>query len=283
MTTDDRERRNKDERVSMDFSLKQGTFSTGLPYLAFGSGKPLVYLSGFTMTHTVPPPGPQRGRAARLVAPFVAGGYEVFWTNRRPGMAAGMTMGDVAAEHAEALRTRFAGPVPVLGHATGGSIALQLAVDHPEVVDRLVLASTAYALGPVGRHFHRDMVAAAGRGRSGMHRAAPGITRNPVLQRLLVAPLWLAGRLNPPPPDPSDMTAMLLAEDSFDVRDRLAEVTAPTLVLCGGRDHLWPPEMFDRTAAGIPGARLVRYARRGHNILAAPEFVQDVRSFLDAP
>ncbi|MFE7039796.1 alpha/beta hydrolase [Streptomyces atratus] len=267
----------------MDFPTRQGTFSSGLPHLAFGSGKPLVYLSGFTMTHTVPPPGPQRRRAARLVAPFVAAGYEVFWTNRRPGMPVGTTMGELADEHAEALRTRFSGPVPVLGHGTGGSIALQVAVDHPEAVDRLVLASTAYALGSAGSRFHRDLLAAAERGRSGMHRAAPAITRNPVLQRLLVAPLWLAGRLDPPPPDPSDMKAMLLAEDSFDVRDRLAEVTAPTLVLCGGRDHMCPPEMFDETAAGIPGARLVRYPRRGHNILAAPEFVHDVRAFLDTP
>lgn len=267
----------------MDIATKQGTFSTGLPHLAFGSGKPLVCLSGFTMTHTVPPPGAQRRRAARLVAPFVAAGYEVFWTNRRPGMPVGTTIGELAAEHAEALRARFPGPVPVLGHGTGGSIALQLAVDHPDVVDRLVLACAAYTLGPVGRRFHRDLIAAAERGRSGMHRAAPALTRNPVLQCMLMVPLWLAGRLNPPPRDTSDMRATLLAEDGFDVRDRLAEVSAPTLVLCGGRDHLWPQEMFDETAAGIPGARLVRYPRRGHNILGTPKFARDVRAFLDAP
>ncbi|MER7756573.1 alpha/beta hydrolase [Kitasatospora sp. NPDC097643] len=263
----------------MDIPITPGTFSTGLPYLAFGSGEPLVYLSGFTMTHGAPPPGPQRRRATALVAPFVAAGYQVFWTNRRPGMRVGTTMGEVATEHAEALRDRFAGPVPVLGHATGGSIALQLAVDHPGAVDRLVLASTAYALGPVGRRFHRELIAAAERGRSGMHKAAPAITRNPLLQRLIAVPLWLAGRMDRPE-DPSDVKAMLLAEDAFDVRDRLAAVTAPTLLVCGGRDHMWPPEMFHETAAGIPGARLTCYPKRGHNLLAAPEFSTDVLAFL---
>ncbi|MEU4799728.1 alpha/beta hydrolase [Streptomyces sp. NPDC023327] len=267
----------------MDIATKQGTFSTGLPHLAFGSGKPLVHLSGFTMTHTVPPPGAQRRRAALLVAPFVAAGYEVFWTNRRPGTPVGTTMGELAAEHAEALRAHFPGPVPVLGHGTGGAIALQLALDHPDVVDRLVLACAAYTLGPVGRRFHRDLLAAAERGRSGMHRAAPALTANPVLQRLLMLPLWLAGRLDPPPRDICDLKATLLAEDGFDVRDRLGEVRAPTLVVCGGRDRMWPQEMFDETAAGIPGARLVRYPRRGHNLLGTPEFARDVRAFLDAP
>ncbi|MEU1134005.1 alpha/beta hydrolase [Streptomyces sp. NPDC005900] len=267
----------------MDIATKQGTFGTGLPHLAFGSGKPLVHLSGFTMTHTVPPPGAQRRRAALLVAPFVAAGYEVFWTNRRPGTPVGTTMGELAAEHAEALRAHFPGPVPVLGHGTGGAIALQLALDHPDVVDRLVLACAAYTLGPVGRRFHRDLLAAAERGRSGMHRAAPALTANPVLQRLLMLPLWLAGRLDPPPRDISDLKATLLAEDGFDVRDRLGEVRAPTLVVCGGRDRMWPQEMFDETAAGVPGARLVRYPRRGHNLLGTPEFARDVRAFLDAP
>ncbi|MFI9588361.1 alpha/beta fold hydrolase [Streptomyces sp. NPDC052236] len=267
----------------MNTSTELGHFSTDLPYLAFGSGKPLVYLAGFTMTHTVPQPGAQRRTAARMVAPFVAAGYQVYWTNRRPGMPVGATMSDVAAEHAEALRDRFGTPVPVLGHATGGSIALQLAIENPEVVSWLVLAGTAHSLGPVARRFHRDLLEAAGRGRSAMHRAAPALTRNRLLQLLLMVPLWIAGRFDPPPKDHSDMKAMLLAEGAFDVRGRLGEVRVPTLLLRGARDYLCTPERFHETADGIPGAQRVEYPRSGHAITTKPAFFHDVLAFLEGP
>ncbi|MEV4743076.1 alpha/beta hydrolase [Streptomyces sp. NPDC049555] len=263
--------------------MEQGFFSTGLPYLAFGTGTPLVYLSDFTMTHTVPRPGAQRVAAARLVRPFVSAGYRVFWTNRRPGMVPGTTMGEIAGEHAAALREEFGRPVPVVAHGTGGSVALQLAVDHPTgVISRLVLAGAAHALGPVGRRFHRDMLAAAERGRSAMHRAAPAITRDPLLRRLLVVPLWIAGRFDRPPADHSDMKAMLLAEDAFDVHDRLHRVAVPVLVVWGARDHLWPTEMFRQTADAIPGAKGIEYQRAGHSVVSRADFFRDATAFLKA-
>ena len=36
-------------------------------------------------------------------------------------------------------------PVDLFGYSTGGEAALQLAIRHPDVVRKLVLASTAYA------------------------------------------------------------------------------------------------------------------------------------------
>ena len=42
----------------------------------------------------------------------------------------------------------FAGPVDLLGMSTGGSIAQQIAAQHPDVVRRLVLVSTGCRLGP---------------------------------------------------------------------------------------------------------------------------------------
>lgn len=53
-----------------------------------------------------------------------------------------MTIGDIAAEPAEAVDSLGQGPLDVLGVSTGGSISQQLAADHPGSVRRLVLAST---------------------------------------------------------------------------------------------------------------------------------------------
>jgi pimeloyl-ACP methyl ester carboxylesterase len=71
---------------------------------------------------------------------------QVFYLNRRPGLPSGLTMPMVAGEHAEALQAAFGGPVDVLGVSTGGSIAQQVAADHPQVVRRLVLISTGCLL-----------------------------------------------------------------------------------------------------------------------------------------
>jgi pimeloyl-ACP methyl ester carboxylesterase len=60
-------------------------------------------------------------------------------------------MADLASHYATAIEDRFEGAIPILGFSTGGSIAQQFAVDHPELVRRLVLAGTACRLGPVAR------------------------------------------------------------------------------------------------------------------------------------
>ncbi len=131
--------------------VREGTFSGGLPYLAVGSGEPLVYLCGFTLDHRNPKPGLQRTLTLRTLTPLARAGFQVYFTNRWPGMAADTTFADVAERHAEAIRHHFGGPVDVLGASTGGSLALQLIADRPDVVRKAVIASAAYALGPVAK------------------------------------------------------------------------------------------------------------------------------------
>ena len=131
--------------------VREGTFSGGLPYLVLGSGEPLVYLCGFTLDHRNPRPGLERTLALRTLTPLARAGFEVYFTNRWPDMAADTTFADVAERHAEAIRHHFGAPVDVLGASTGGSLALQLIADRPDVVRKAVVASAAYALGPVGK------------------------------------------------------------------------------------------------------------------------------------
>jgi proline iminopeptidase len=53
--------------------------------------------------------------------------------------------------------------------------------------------------------------------------------------------------------------------DGWSVMDRLGEVTAPTLVLAGREDFLYPPEHQMELALGIPDATLRIIERAGHN------------------
>ncbi len=89
-------------------SARDGVFAGGLPYLAMGSGEPLVYLSGGAPNHRNPPPGFQRQLTLRTIRPFARAGFEVFFTSRWPGMSIDITWPEVAAGHAKALTGRFA-------------------------------------------------------------------------------------------------------------------------------------------------------------------------------
>ncbi|MGI5270504.1 alpha/beta fold hydrolase [Nonomuraea sp. CA-218870] len=84
--------------------------------------------------------------------------FTVHVVNHRPGLPSGTTMADLAAVYAQAIRGISEGPVNMLAISTGGSIALQLAADHPGLVDRLVLAGTACTLGPTGRRAQRAYI-----------------------------------------------------------------------------------------------------------------------------
>ena len=155
-------------------TVREGTFSGGLPYLALGSGEPLVYLCGFTPRSPKPEARP-RSEPSRLrtLTPLARAGFEVYFTNRWPDMAADTTFAEVAERHAEAIRHHFGEPVDVLGASTGGSLTLQLIADRPDVVRKAVVASAAYTLGPVAKEQQLKLLHAIeatgrylGRGRS---------------------------------------------------------------------------------------------------------------------
>lgn len=60
-------------------------------------------------------------------------------------------------------------------------------------------------------------------------------------------------------------------------------MSAPTLVVGGGRDRFYPPELFQETASGIPNVHLILYEDRAHGgTFADRRFGRDVAAFLKA-
>jgi pimeloyl-ACP methyl ester carboxylesterase len=126
-----------------------GTIGKGMAYLRLGDGPPLVFPPGLSAHHR-PPQGLDRWVQVKEIKPF-GRHHETWWLQRPVGLKRDITMSDLATNYAHALAEQFDGPVDVLGHSTGGSVALQLAADHPSVVRRLVLVSAGCRLGPAGR------------------------------------------------------------------------------------------------------------------------------------
>ncbi|MGH3388965.1 MAG: alpha/beta fold hydrolase [Actinomadura sp.] len=249
----------------------------GLPHLSLGAGPPLVVLV-FTPEAAIPT-GLARWSLTRMVRPF-AQDFTVHVVNRPPGLPPTTTMAELAAVYAAAIEATFEGPVRMLAISTGGSIALQLAADHPGLVDRLALAGTACTLGPVGRWAQRAFIDRARQGKRPNPALAEVVTESALGRRLLSGLLWLSdsGRK-----DHTDAVTVLNAEDGFDLRARLHDITAATLLIHGAKDLVYPLELARQTAEGIPGARLIVYRGRGHSrTFTDRRFAADALAFLDA-
>jgi pimeloyl-ACP methyl ester carboxylesterase len=152
----------------------------------------------------------------------------------------------------------------VVGHSMGGHIALVLAADTPDRIDRLVLVDAA-AL-PLGRgrpgHLMTLLVA--------LFRFPLGFL--PVLAidswRAGVKTIWHAAR------------EVLEA----DIRPKLGQVTSPTLVIWGERDTIVPVRLGHQLAERLPNASLLIIPGAGHNPMweRAHLFNQTVLGFLGA-
>lgn len=160
----------------------------------------------------------------------------------------------------------------VVGHSMGGGVALLLALEAPHRLAGLVLVGAGAKLGVAPETMDlldRDADAASER----ICRLAygPG-TPEAVLVRAIAEMRGTA---------PEVLQGDFRACQTFDVRARLGEVRAPTLVLVGEADLLTPPRFATYLADRIPGAHLVVVPGVGHMlpVEAGGAFASAVRPF----
>ncbi|TLP59569.1 alpha/beta fold hydrolase [Microbispora triticiradicis] len=248
----------------------------GLSVAATGNGAPLVFLAGLGPGADLSQGVPRTmARSARAVA--LGSGRTVHLINRPIDMPSGTTIARLAGWHAIALQERFGKPVDVMGSSGGGVTALQLAMDHPEVVHRLVISVAASRVSDRGRHDLLRSVEMERRGKSAAWISSGLVAHGPL--RVVVAAMYALGAGQQRAPGE---VALIEAVQEWDVTARLGEITAPTLVVGGTRDSLVPPALVEATARGIPNARLLLLRGRGHmTTLLDPRATRATTAFLD--
>ena len=165
----------------------------------------------------------------------------------------------------------------VLGNGYGGFVALQMAIRHPSIAKKLILADCGAAFSEPGRDAFRNMAAAS------KAKGLAAIT-DVAMRRLFAAdfqashPELMRDRREAfLKTDPEVLQAACAQLAALDLRPELPKVKVPALVLVGEHDEATPPPMSHELAALLPDARLEVLAGCAH----VPQ-LQKPRVFLDA-
>ena len=230
-----------------------------------GTGPPLLLIPGHG--------GYRRGCLIWLAEALAPRFRVVAMDNRDAGESEPETeyyeLGDMAMDAAALLAALGIDRAHILAHSMGSAIVLQLALDHPTRVDRLVLLSPAVG----GEPEHR----------AGEPLPAPAAwwVDDPVerARRVLPAVVGLNYRSRMSEADVAAIAALergnrttwagmmrreAAAAGDEHILSRLAEIRGPTLVIHGDADVPVPLAQGQALAAGIPGARLIVLPGVGH-------------------
>jgi pimeloyl-ACP methyl ester carboxylesterase len=255
-----------------------------LPSASIGDGPPVLVIAGLSPTTGVGGDLLLRG----TIAPFgvLTPRHRVTVVNRRPNLPRGISFAEIAAEHADAIRDGLGGRADVIGISTGGSIAQQLAADHPDVVNRLVLASTGCRLEGSAKLMQRRVAA---RIRAGAPRRAMAVMAADLVPSWHgktvagIAALVAGPRVLPTDHDLDDLATTIEAEDTFDLARCAQPITARTLIVGGADDRFYSRALFEETARLIAGAELLVLDGRGHvTALSDRRFGAALTAFLGA-
>jgi 3-oxoadipate enol-lactonase len=212
---------------------------------------------------------PQLSRTHRVIVPELPG----FGGSKAVsgGLAA------VADRMAEAVSEAGGRDAIVLGNGYGGFVALQMAIRHPDIASKFILADCGAAFSEPGREAFRTMAAVS---------KAKGLAAiTDVAMRRLFAPEFQAAHPDLMrdrreaflKTDPEVLQGACAQLAELDLRPELSDVKMPVLVLVGEHDEATPPPMSHELAALLPNARLKILTGCAH----VPQ-LQAPQAFLDA-
>lgn len=157
--------------------------------------------------------------------------------------------------------------INLAGISMGGTVALQFALDHPDRVHKLVLINTFAHLNPDSfKGWLYFLIRTVLLYTLGINKQA-----NVVAKRIFPDPKQaefrqiLISQINQA--DPHGYRAAMWALARFNVKQRLNELSIPTLVITGENDTTVPPKIQKDLAGGIPNSQQTIIPAAGHAVI----------------
>jgi pimeloyl-ACP methyl ester carboxylesterase len=251
-------------------------------YQVYGEGEPLILLHGGLLT--IESFG---ANIAALAQGRQVIGVELQGHGRTLPFDRPMTFETMASDIAELIKHLGFEKADVMGDSLGGMTALRLAIDHPEVVDTLVLVSTPYAFS--GWHdYNAEGMKSIG---AAPEENAEGMKQSPLYEAYAAVA-----------PDPDNWVKLVtqlgaLVGKDFDWSGQVPGITSPTLLVYGDWDAVRTAhvaQFFELLGGGKQDAqwdrsgmnqnRLAILPNTTHyDIFTSPALAAAVTPFLDAP
>lgn len=259
-----------------EFVIQTPHFSANC--IRFGRGsKTLVLISGLNVIDA-------KGKTAALGVAFAyrcfAKDYTVYVFDRREDLPAHFSVEEIAQDIADCMAELKLNHADVFGVSQGGMIAQYLALNHPELVNKLVLGVTASRPNTtlktvIGRWC--DM-AEAGKIRDVMKDYFYCTYSDAYLKKYAFMIPLLIRSVKPMPT--SRFLTLAEACLTCNTYERIPELRCPVLVLGGGEDKVVTPEATREIAEQL-GCEPVMYEKYGHSAYEeAPDFNKRVLEFL---
>ncbi|WP_027087473.1 alpha/beta fold hydrolase [Cohnella panacarvi] len=170
----------------------------------------------------------------------------------------------------------------ILGQSMGGMIAQEIAIEYPERVAKLILASTTCGVTRVRPSlrmlkwmFRKPSV------------FSPRDTLNMLYSKTYMREYAdkiaeAAERMGSFPPSARTMAVHKEASRKFDSLARLGRIVSPTLIIHGHRDWVFRPPHAVLLARYIPDSKLLMYANAGHGVLSQEhrKVMEEIRRFI---
>lgn len=250
-------------------------------YIAFGKGtEALVLLPGLGEGLS-PVQGRLQAIALAMSYKQFAGNFRVYLFGRKGRLNKGYSTRDMARDQAGAMRALGISKAHVMGVSQGGMIAQYLAIDYPELVEKLVLAVTLSRQNETVRELVSGWIEMAERGdyrRLMIDTVEKSYSEKYLKKHRFLYPLL--GKFGAP----DSFDRFLIQATScleHNAYPELEKIICPTLVVGGGEDKIVGPNAALETAEKIKGSELFLYRELGHAAYEeAADFNKRVLNFL---
>jgi pimeloyl-ACP methyl ester carboxylesterase len=156
----------------------------------------------------------------------------------------------------------------VAGFSLGGTIAMRMAVDHPEAVGRVVLVATSSRVGRAAAEWYRERVEMVERGDANLRETMDRDTADVYAESPaeLEEGLLIRRQSTADPRGYGNACVAMAALNASPLDPELPKIGAHTLIVASDRDRHCPPKAAEIIAAAIAGSRLEIIPGAGHPI-----------------